>query len=359
VNVLQLIDSLEAGGAERVAVNYANELSKVVSKSYLCTTRKEGILKAQISDGVGYLFLNKTRSLDMKAISKLSSFIRKNNIDIIHAHSSSFFLATLVKLSNRKLKIVWHDHYGNSEFLEKRPLRILKLCSKHFSLIICVNRILEDWLHAKLKHSNILYVPNFAVKNETQQLTKLHGEDNKRIICLANLRPQKDHHNLLKAFKTVVQKHASWSLHLVGKDFEDFYSQNLKNEIIELNLTNNVYLYNSRTDIEYILSQSTIGVLSSKSEGLPIALLEYGLNELPVVVTKVGECEKVIEEDANGLLVDSENHQQLSDALIKLINSESLRVSTSANFKAKVKKQYSAEAITNQVVDLYKNALNR
>ncbi|GAL61464.1 glycosyltransferase [Algibacter lectus] len=91
MKVLQLIDSLEAGGAERVAVNYANGLVHMIDASYLCTTRAEGLLKGELNKDVGYLFLNKKKTIDVKAIKRLHQFIKNEDIDIIHAHGSSFF----------------------------------------------------------------------------------------------------------------------------------------------------------------------------------------------------------------------------------------------------------------------------
>ena len=59
MKVLQLIDSLATGGAERMAVNLANLLSSHIESSYLCSTRKEGALKNAINLDVKYLFLNR------------------------------------------------------------------------------------------------------------------------------------------------------------------------------------------------------------------------------------------------------------------------------------------------------------
>jgi len=70
MRVLQLIDSLEAGGAERVAVNYANGLLNRIDGSYLCVTRAEGLLKSSVNNAVGYLFLNKKATIgDLEVIS--------------------------------------------------------------------------------------------------------------------------------------------------------------------------------------------------------------------------------------------------------------------------------------------------
>ena len=59
MRIIQLIDSLEAGGAERMAVSYANALAQEIEFSALVATRKEGPLLNQIESNVPYLFLNK------------------------------------------------------------------------------------------------------------------------------------------------------------------------------------------------------------------------------------------------------------------------------------------------------------
>ena len=64
MRVLQLIDSLEIGGAERMAVNYANALHKRIEVSAICTTRNEGPLKELIKPEVPYFYLERKRQLD-------------------------------------------------------------------------------------------------------------------------------------------------------------------------------------------------------------------------------------------------------------------------------------------------------
>ena len=311
MKVIQLIDSLHAGGAERMAVNLANGLVDKIDKSFLCSTREEGVLKNSIHENVAYLFLKKTKVFDWAAIKKLNAFIVANEIDIIHAHSSSFFLATIIKVLNKKVKLVWHDHYGNSEFLHHRKSRALKICSRYFDQAYCVNRNLELWGKQKLKMQDLEYLPNFAVENGMKRETNLLGNDGQRIICLANLRPQKDHFTLIKAFSDVVRKYPDWTLHLVGKDFNDDYSAKITKEIKFLELEKQIFLYGSRPDTTQILKQGDIGVLSSKSEGLPLALLEYGLSGLAVISTNVGEIENVLGSEINGILVESENKKEL------------------------------------------------
>jgi len=354
LRVLQLIDSLQVGGAERVSVNIANTLSPKIDASFLCATRKEGLLKGTINDSVGYLFLNKQKTIDFKSIRILNRFVKTNKIDLIHAHSTSFFLATIIKLFNKKMKIVWHDHYGDSEFLEYRNSKILKKCSNYFSQIFSVNKELATWARINLKCKKVNYLPNFAIENKIASITNLNGEQGKRIIHLANFREQKDHLTLLNALKKIIDIYPNWTLHCVGKDFKDQYMEDFKNKIIQLELEANVFIYDSKPDVFNILNQSDIGVLSSKSEGLPIALLEYGLANLPVITTNVGDCPQVVANKNLGQLIAPNKVSELYQALIYYISDMETAREKGKQLNKYVNTHFSANAISSIIINYYK-----
>ncbi|MFD0835511.1 glycosyltransferase [Mariniflexile aquimaris] len=355
MKVLQLIDSLHAGGAERLAVNYANALSPRIEKSYLCATREEGLLKDSISKDVEYLFLNKKSTFDFKAINKLFLFIKTNRIDIIHAHSSSFFLATIIRILNPKIDLIWHEHYGNRAQTSIFNKFVLKSCSYFFSSIITANNSLKSRSEKKLVVKKVYVLPNYPVIDASLKTTRLHGVSNKRIICLANLRTDKDHINLLNAFFEVRALKSDWTLHLVGHYNEDDYYKTIKKFILQQHLENHVFIYGSRPDVYHILSQSAIGVLASKSEGLPVALLEYGLAKLPVVATNVGDCKNVISNNAEGILVDAQNSKELAEALLVYINDLDLRNKVAENLHLKVMSTFSETNVMKSLLNIYKN----
>lgn len=358
MQIIQLIDSLEPGGAERMAVNYANALANKIHFSGLIATRSEGTLKDQIHKKVNYSFINKRNNIDIKAFLKLRRFVLKNNINIVHAHSSSYFWAVLLKITLPKLKIVWHDHYGNSEFLAQRKKSVLKICSFFFSYIIVVNSNLKEWALNNLNCKKVDYVPNFAsINNSENKITKLNGNLGKRIVCLANLRPQKNHYLLLEIAKKIISIHKDWSFHLVGKDFKDSYSNKIKEFIVHNRLQNNVFIYGSKNDISYILSQSNIGILTSNSEGLPLALLEYGLNKLPVISTNVGEIDSIITNNENGFLCKINDVDCFVNYLKHLINNEELRKSLAHENFNKIENNFSEKHIINLFVVLYNKIL--
>lgn len=357
MRVLQLIDSLHPGGAERVAVNIANALVSRIDASYLCVTREAGLLKESIDAQVNYLFLDKNKTLDVKAIKKFNAFIKAENIEVIHAHGTSFFLAAIIKTLNKSVKIVWHDHYGNRGATSKVNVFILKQCSRFFSQIICVNENLVTWSKQNLKCDLVRFMPNFVVETSFEKSTKLKGKSGKRIICLANLRPDKDHINAIEAFNIIYKNNPEWTLHFVGKTYEDAYSKSIFKKVNELGLSKNIFFYGSIVDVPNALNQSNIGVLSSVSEGLPMALLEYGLSGLPVVVTHVGDCSKVLKDGVLGALVPSRNSVLLGQAIQNYINNPRLATKKGEALKTYVFNQYSCKEVIHALITNYNTIL--
>ncbi len=354
MKVVQLIDSLEAGGAERIAVSYANALADEIEFSGLIATRKEGQLYNQLDESVSYLFLNKKKVVDLRAVLRLRKFIIKNQIAIIHAHGSSFFIAILTKLVVPKIKIIWHDHYGMRSKESRKKNQVLIFCSFFFSSIFVVNLQLEEWNRKNMFCKKVIFIPNFASSKDKSQQTILKGGKNKRIIFLANLKKPKNHIAILRAFRDLKLKDLDWTLHLIGKDYEDNYSQELKDFIQTNSLENHIYLYGNRSDISFILSQASVGVLASTDEGFPVTLLEYAMASLPVVSTNVGYCSKIINDGVNGLMFDPLNELQIRNKFEKIVNDTSLRNLLAEKLRQTVIKNYSEEIVIEKLLAEYR-----
>ena len=352
MRVLQLIDTFDAGGAERMAINIANALSEVEGvSSFLVATRRSGPLESNIDEKVSYTILNKRKSVDIGFLQRLRRFCADQNIEIIHAHSTSFFYAALVKMMRPKIKLVWHDHYGKSELLSERKVGHLKRMSRYFDAVISVNEILMVWAREELKSKQCFFLKNFVVPTTSNApFEPLKGKEGFRIVCMANLRPQKDHINLLKAYILVKKRFPEASLHLLGKDFEDQYSEDIRNFIKDHRIKD-VWILGSQKNIPALLDMATIGVLSSKSEGLPLALLEYGMQHLPVVVTDVGDCANVIQD--NGQLVSPGDPIELAEAMQYYLEDKTKRKSDAALFHKRVVDNFSEHNFVKQLVKIY------
>ena len=356
--ILSLIDSLSVGGAERMAVNISNLLAENGIDSFMCATREEGGLKGLVDPSVGYFFLNKKSNVDIGAFIRLVVFCRKKKINLIHAHSTSVFWAVMISLILDS-KVIWHDHFGNSEFLENRSCRLLKIISPFIAYVISVNMELATWANKILKitDNKVMFIPNFAELKDSELEEQLPAKKGRRIVCLANLRPQKDHSTLLKAFAKINQINLDWELLLVGRDFEDEYSQKVKFEAKNLGVDGSVHFLGARNDIGAILNQCDIAVLSSKSEGLPVALLEYGLAGLPVVATAVGEVSLVLDGGKCGMLVQDSDVDGLANSLLKFINNIAFRLEYGDKINQHIIENYSKEMVFEQVRSVYQKAL--
>jgi glycosyltransferase involved in cell wall biosynthesis len=242
-----------------------------------------------------------------------------------------------------------------SEFLSKRKLFYLKIASLFFKGIIAVNRQLERWANNKLNCKNVVYIPNYtSVISSVEPTTVLFGEAGKRIVTVANLRFQKNHFLLLEVAEKLKLSDPKWTFHLVGNDLNDEYSQKIKKIIIDKNLENNVFIYGTRNDTTNIINQSDITILTSDSEGLPVALIEYGLLSKPTVSTNVGEIPLIINNGENGFVVQIKDSTNFYNCLKELVDDENLRVKMGNNLYNTVYNNNSEEA----VIKFYWNWIN-
>lgn len=346
MRIAQIIDSLEIGGAEKMAVNYANSLSGRIEFSGLVATRAEGNLKTQLNDSVSYLFLQKKSTVDFAAVRRLKKYCKENKVDFLQPHSSSYFTALMVKFIYPKVKIIWHDHNGLSEFISSEKSMALKIASFFFKGIIVVNYKLKAWAEKELNCKKVIYLPNFtSIDSSANAETVLKGNPGKRILCLANLRDQKNHFLLLEVAEKIKKTNPDWTFHLVGKDFKDDYSEQVKKLISDKALEENVFVYGSRNDVKNIIDQSDIAILTSKSEGLPVSLIEYGLSKKPVVTTKVGEIPLIVSNGQNGFIVDVNDAPMFSHCLQEFINNEKLRIQMGTALYQTILENHSEEGV--------------
>lgn len=356
--ILHLIDQLEIGGAERVAVNLSNGLSRDGDQIFLCASRRAGPLARALNSQVRYFCLKRRGRFDPIAFIRLVRFVLQNQIQIIHAHSTSLFLAVMVQRLVRGIKIIWHDHYGDHAF-ERRSSNLYRWFVLRASAVISVNRQLASWTINSLgvPEGRVCYIPNFIQLEDVQPVHDLPGDPGYRIVCVAGLRPQKDHSTLIRAMEIVCKEELKAHLLLVGREGTKMYMKGLWEEIGRLGLEDKITWLGPRNDVQAVLRACDIGVLSSRSEGLPLSLLEYGAVGLPAVASSVGECSEVLDNGKVGLLVPSGNPDALSDAILDLLRDRRMRELLGQGFHARVLKEYSASAALATIRGLYNRVL--
>lgn len=336
MRILQLIDTLNPGGAERMAVNFANSIPEFGHDSFLVVTRQEGGFRNLINDNVKYFFLNRQNTLDQKAVSKLKNLIEGNKIDIVHAHGTSWFFAMLCKLAGADFKLIWHNHYGASKSMSFFKRKIISSFSRYFDGIISVNGELKMWSDNYLHCKNSIELENFVIINDYCSSVE---KNELNVVCLANLKPVKNHSFLLEACD-LLSNEIPINLHLIGKDFKDDYSKKIKEE------------FTKRSYVKYhgllinpfpIIEKMKVGVLSSNSEGMPMALLEYGAAGIPIVCTDVGACSEIL--NGHGNILKIGNVRGMASAIKNYLLDDEKAERDSKKFKSLVNKKYSANAV--------------
>jgi glycosyltransferase involved in cell wall biosynthesis len=346
IGVMQIIDSLNAGGLERVAVNIANHLPQDRYRSYLCTTRAEGPLAELVSPGVARLKLQRRGRFDLGAIELLRQYVRENNINIVHAHGTAVFIASRVPA-----QLIWHDHFGRYA-TEERPVWLYRLATRRAAGVIAVNQPLVEWSQRRLKvpADRVWYLPNFVCEPPPSLVVPaLPGTAGSRIVCVANLRPEKDHLNLLTAMREVTAAVPDAHLLLVGQAGNPRYLQRVQAAMPNGSVT----WLGARTDVAAILRGCDVGVLSSASEGLPLALIEYGMSALPAVATQVGHCAEVLDDGRAGMLVPPAKPEALAAAIVRLLHSAERRMQFGQALRDRVRRLYSAETVMHQLIAIY------
>lgn len=348
-----MIDTLHPGGAERMAVNLTNSLINRVEFSGICVTREKGSLFSEIKPGAKRILLNKKNTFDYKALKQLYKYIQQNEITILHAHGQSFFYACLIKIINRRIKIVWHDHYGFRIKKKGNDFPILKICSLFFDGVVAVNEELSKWIQGNLFSSNTIYIPNFLTNEFILKLkeNKVEKNNSTNILYTANFKNPKNHLNLLKAFTIVQKKFPECQLCLVGKKFGNNYEKQIEEFIIKNQLQLNVFLPGEQINIKKFLENSKIGIISSDSEGLPMALLEYGIAGLAVVCTDVGACASIV--GNKGKIVEVDNYKALAQGISEYLEYDNLRERDSRAFQKIISETFSEEKVIPHLIDFY------
>lgn len=361
IGVLHLVDSLTAAGTERMAVLLANNLPQESYRAYLCASRKTGPLRSHIQPNVVFFDLRRRGRFDFFAIMRLSSFVRRENIQIVHAHSTSLFLGSVLCLLNPSLRLVWHDHYGFHE-KQTRPVFLYSPFAHQARVVFSVTRQLVNWSINALgiPGDRVIYMPNFVESCEiSNHPCDLPGKDGKRIVCVANVRRQKDHLTLVDAMSKIVQVEPQAHLLLVGEKTDVHLTELVQNQIFHAGLSRNVTWMGTRQDVATILKNCDIGVLSSVSEGFPVVLLEYGRAELAVVATKVGECVEILEDGNAGMLVSPSNSNSLASAIMQFLNSADLRARYGRRLKSRIENNYSVDTIVLKICKEYDRVLKK
>lgn len=305
--ILHVIDSLAPGGAERVLVELVNGLHRRGVKVGICVTRSAVDLGQQVLEGVPLLVLARRNTWDRRALGEFLRYCREHHVSILHAHGrGSMRLCALAKLllraAGHDIRVVFHDHFGSIEIDQSVPVKIRIPAQLLVDQYIGVSPTLERWARERLglPAARTMVLGNAIDLGRFEHVTPLPRAELTDSplpllgIQIANFRRQKDHGLLIRAMARTTRARERLHVLLLGLEGDPEYRAECKALIAKLALDRNFTLLGARADVPRLVASSDLGVLSSRSESGPIALLEYMAGGIPFVVTLTGQISEAV-----------------------------------------------------------------
>lgn len=306
-------------------------------EQFLAFLRAQGI-DCQVLDGRGWRRLP-------GAMLRVVRLVKSKRIELIHAHLFQGILASALS----SLPVVYTRHGMNLRFhwsiyrwVFDRVVRVyVTISAAQNTLLRAVVRKPVALIPNGVDLSGFAAVrPYDSCKNGEVQL-----------VFVGRLVSEKNLTGLLRSLALLQSR--DWVLSLAGDGPQRPQLEALAGE---LGLDSQVNFLGSVTDVPGLLAKSDVFVMSSTSEGMPIALLEATAAGLPVVVTDVGGCAEVVEQVGHGIVVPTGSESAYASALSQLIDNVELRKSFAENAVSGAA-HYSIERCAEQHLALYRELI--
>lgn len=363
--VLFLLDSLSpVGGAEKVAVKIAISLKK--SGNYLpifCSTRSGGSLEEVLkTNNIDYLLLRRRRIFDAHKFKPLINLIREQNIKIIHSHNlgSNLWGSVIGAIAGVPVRIA-HKH--GQDYSTWRSLVFDKIVSNLSRKIIFVSNDEREAFIRRIGADpekcltvyNGISINNIDHPSEEKMRNK-YGIHKERVVVgiIARFAPEKDHETFLLAAREVLRRQREFTFLLVGEGKTKPFMEKLSEDF---GIKNHTVFTGFVSNTGEVLSIIDIGCLTSRREGMGIALLEYMAFHKPIVSTNAGGIPEVVQEGINGFLVNPGDYKSMAARIIELAKNVRLRKQMGDEGFSILKDKFTDTIMVSDIEKLYDQSL--
>lgn len=250
------------------------------------------------------------------------------------------------RLHYRNFNHPWLPSIINS-FIQRRWMNALVGQLRKLSkFVVLTHEDISSWSELK----NVVVIPNPASFFPEE----VSDGCNKEVIAVGRYVMQKGFDRLIPAWRKVIDKHPDWTLKIYG---DGWMREQLQSQINELHLSDKCFLVPTVTDIIARYQESSIFVLSSRFEGLPLVMVEAMACGVPVVAYAC-HCgpRDIITEGVDGLLVNEGDIDGLAQGINRLIEDADLRREMGKKARMKAEK-YKIENIGKLWVELFESLL--
>ena len=361
--VLQVMgmDSSKYGGIERFNVELAKNLRAKGFKGVF-VYEEEPANHAFVDDleaAGGEIVILNSRKSKLRFCKGFVKLMKQYRPVLVHAHftKARFYAIPIAYFMGvRKLFVTIH-----STMVPKREIkphtRLWCWWANKVSKVVAVSENIrtvykENWPDAEVKR---IYLGVERIEgNRGESREKLGiGNGQTMLLTVSNFNHIKGLDVLCKAVRIL----KDWGLvenvrlYIVGQPDKD--KEELAELATALNIGDCLRMQGISNEVAAYLLAADIYIQSSRSEGLPLALMEAASASLPLVGTRVGGIPEIVRDGENGLLVESENAEQLAEAIAKLMRDEAMRKHFASNSLKVYKEDFSVSGGVSQTIDYY------
>ena len=361
-----------SGGMERVLANKANWLAERGHEVVIITTDQNGEppffklddtivtydLGINYEENNGKSFLNKLLNYPAKQwshyrrLSKLLKHLKADVVVSMFCNDASFIHR--IKDGSRKILEIHFSRFKRLQYGRRglwgvadklRSRRDLTTASKFDKFVVLTKEDSHNWKGL----GNLVVIPN-ARTFEVAEPARLK---NKTVIAVGRLCYQKGFDRLIAVWEKVVDQLPEWTLKIIGAGEDE---DNLRRLLNDKGLEENVIIHSAQSDdMPEIYKDASIYVMTSRYEGLPMALLEAQAAGLPIVSfdCKCGPKD-IVTDGEDGYLVNEGDIDTMAQRLIRLMTDEDLRIEMGAN-AFRNSDRFSESVVMQQWLDLFNN----
>lgn len=362
MKILFYIGNLRKGGAERVVATLSNKL--VEKNEVIIITTTDEKVEYSLDKSIKLFSLknfdgNKNPLVkNIIYLKRLKDYIKEIDPDIILGFLPEPSYRLLILKPFIKSPVIISDRNDPKiEYASLKSRTIMKFLYKRADGFVFQTDEARDYFCKKIQDKSIV-IANPV--DDRFLKTKYVGYKSTEFINVGRLNEQKNQILLIESFKDVIKKYPNYKLLIYGEG-------SLKNElsmyIKDNKLNNNVKLCGNVDDIDNILKDKKGFILSSKYEGMPNALMEAMAVGVPCISTDCpcGGPRELIKNNINGLLVKSNDKNELVSAMYKIIENDKMCKKIAMSAKKNMN-NYSCDKIVSKwfefMKEVYKNEKN-
>ena len=365
MKILEVCMSSGFGGLELYVLKVAEFLKDNGYKPHILT-KKNSFLSSKLSDKniQNDNFSSVFRHLPLISALKLSKYINSNKIDVLHIHwGNDLFLAVLAKVfSNRKVKIVYTRQMS---LTRKKNDFYHRFLYKNIDAYLVITKALYNDAIKHLPINNecihLLYygVPAAEDNNESceEYINKAGlNQDIFKLAIFGRVEKGKGQHLVVEAVKNLNAQGKNIQVAIIGHIMDEAYFAKLKADISKSKLESNVFYLGFHNNPTSIMPCFNAVVLATKCETFGLVLPEAMRAGVAVVGSNCGGVPEIIEHEKTGLLFESENSEDLTTQLSKLVDDKEFCEKLAVAGKKDADERFSEEKHFKNLIEYFESA---